>query len=744
MLCFTKHVALATLLAGIFCGPLAETARGLVIAEKGHSDYTIVIASDALPSEKHGAEELQMFLEQISGARLPIATDRDPVNGPMILVGQSEKLDTLGLRIDFASLGKEGFVIRTAPPHFVLAGGRPRGSLYAVYTFLEDHLGCRWFTQTVSRIPKRERIDLGPISDRQVPVFEWRDLNYSSGVDLDWDARNKINGNGNLGETRGGKLKFKGFSHTFYALMPPSEYFEEHPEYYSLINGERNYKRGQLCLTNPDVLRLLSKRVKEWLREDPDSDIISVTQKDGFGGACQCPDCAALDEKEGGPSGTMLTFANKVADIVGEEFPNVSVQTNAYTYTRKPPKTIRGRPNVSVRVASGIQNCLVHPVESDNFVHTKKFRAELIEWSKIVKFIYVTEYITNFHHYLVPFPNFDALSRNIKFYADNKVRGMCMFGRTQTLGGEMGELRAYVLAKCLWNPRYDARKAMGEFLDGYYGLAAPPIREYLEMLHKKVRDDNTHAFLWTKVSVSYLAPEIIGRASELFDEAERLVAGDPDLLNRVQVARLGIQYVKLTRPTACGLSQADAWEMLGEFKRLVEKNGVTHTREGGANAPQWIAEKEVRYGPLPEGVVYDLYQSLDQAKAENCRKFERRSTEHDEQKLFVLLQHPADKGNGDATFEVPLPALESGQKLVLGLGTCFTRATENGVRFTVLADGQEAWSSEQQDLAPVDHEVDLSGWAGKTIPLTLRVNAMDNSANDWSCWVHPQIQIVND
>jgi len=737
-----KLSIVAIVLGGFFCGPLAESVLGWVIAENGHSDYTIVIASNALPSERHGAEELQTFLEQISGARLPIATDREPVNGPMILVGQSEKVDALGIRIDFASLGKEGFVIRTAPPHFVLAGGRPRGSLYAVYTFLEDHLGCRWFTQTVSRIPKRPRIELGPISDRQVPAFEWRDLNYSSGVDLDWDARNKINGNGKLGETRGGKLKFKGFSHTFYMLMPPSEYFDEHPEYYSLINGKRNYKKGQLCLTNPDVLRLLSEKVKEWLREDPDSDIISVTQKDGFGGACQCPDCAALDEKEGGPSGTMLTFANKVADIVGKEFPDVSVQTNAYMYSRKPPKTIRGRPNVSVRVASGIQNCLIHPVQSDEFVHTRKFREELIGWSKLVSFIYVTEYITNFHHYLVPFPNFDSLSRNMRFYADNGVRGMCMFGRTQTLGGEMGELRAYVLAKSLWNPHGDARKAMREFLDGYYGLAAPPIREYLEILHDEVRDGSPHAFLWTKVSVAYLSPEIIGRASELFDEAERLVAGDPDVLNRVQVARLGIQYVKLTRPSVSDLSHADAWEMLSEFKRVVEKNGVTHTREGGANMPQWLAEKEAQYGPLPDGVVYDLYQSFEQAKAENCRKFERRSTEKDDETLVVLLQHPPDTGNGDATFEIPLPALENGKKPVLRLGTCFIRPTTNGVRFTVLADGKEAWSSEQKDLDPVDHEVDLSGWAGKTVSLTLRVDAMGNGANDWSCWVRPQIAVV--
>ena len=173
---FRKLSVLVIVVGGVFCDPLAATALGLVISDQGRSDYTIVIASNASPSERHGAEELQMFLEKISGAKLPIATDREAVNGPMILVGQSEKMDALGIRINFASLGKEGFVIRTVPPHLVLAGGRTRGSLYAVYTFLEDQLGCRWFSPTVSRIPKRERIELGPVSDRQVAVLECRDL----------------------------------------------------------------------------------------------------------------------------------------------------------------------------------------------------------------------------------------------------------------------------------------------------------------------------------------------------------------------------------------------------------------------------------------------------------------------------------------------------------------------------------------------------------------------------------------
>ncbi len=190
MRCLMK-LSVVVLVVGVFlCDRAAANAPAVLVADGGQSDYTIVIASDASDSEKHGANELQMFLEQISGAKLPIATDADEVNGPMILVGRSKKLDTLELKIDFEPLGDEGFAIQTAPPHLVLAGGRKRGSMFAVYTFLEDQLDCRWFTDDASRIPKRERIEIGPLEERHAPpAIRYR---WVAG-EPDWSTRNKIN-----------------------------------------------------------------------------------------------------------------------------------------------------------------------------------------------------------------------------------------------------------------------------------------------------------------------------------------------------------------------------------------------------------------------------------------------------------------------------------------------------------------------------------------------------------------------
>src|SRR2546429_6510623 len=113
-------------------------AANLRLVENGKSNYSIVIAPDASQSERHGAEELQSFLEEMSGARLPITAEPQR---KMVLVGNSPALGKLNLRIPFADLGPEGFVLKTSGQHVAIAGGRLRGSMYGVYTFLEK-LGC--------------------------------------------------------------------------------------------------------------------------------------------------------------------------------------------------------------------------------------------------------------------------------------------------------------------------------------------------------------------------------------------------------------------------------------------------------------------------------------------------------------------------------------------------------------------------------------------------------------------------
>ena len=308
----------------------AAPASELVLAENGKSAYQIVLAENASLSTKHGAEELQMFLEQMTGAKLPIISDRQPQGAKEILLGDNAHLRNLGLEIDFAALGQEGYIIRTVGDHLVIAGGKLRGNIYGVYGFLEDHLGCRWFAPGVSRIPKSARLAIGPIDDRQVPVLEYRDLGLRDCLeDGDWCARNRLNSSlSRLEPKHGGRVMFGGgyFVHSFERLVPVEKYFDEHPEYFSLVKGKRLKEKSQLCCTNPDVIRICTEVIRKAMREQSHATVFSVSQND-WDNHCECPKCQEMAKQENSQIGPVLHLVNRVTEAVEQEFPDNLVET---------------------------------------------------------------------------------------------------------------------------------------------------------------------------------------------------------------------------------------------------------------------------------------------------------------------------------------------------------------------------------------------------------------------------------
>jgi len=606
------------IVAALLMGLCTMAQADITLASGGQSDYTIVIDRDCSPSERHGAQELQMFLEQISGAKLPIA----PVNviGPKIFVGSSRALDRLALDIDFEALGDEGFIIKTVGPDLILAGGRLRGTMYACYEFLDKYLGCRWFTSpgatpAVSRIPHRDTIILPNIDYKKIPILEYREPFSTPAFDGDWAARNRMNStHAQLDKEHGGKVVYEGFAHTFYRLVPPDKYFKEHPEYFSEINGERVGENAQLCLTNPEVVRIATETVRSWLRANPEANIVSVTQND-YGFPCQCDKCRALAQHEGSQSGPMLHFANQIADNIKDEFPNVAIDTFAYQYTRKPPKYVKPRPNVIVRLCN-VACCFSHPLATcDSEVNTG-FRKDAEGWSRICSRLYVWDYVTNWGHYIMPFPNLYSLQPNIKFFVDHNVKGIFEQGNYNSRGGEFVELRSYLLARSLWDPDCDWQKDMDEFLVAYYGPAGAPIRQYIDMLHEKVQKGNIHAGCgwgpWrTGPDAPYLTKEIINRADELFDEAEAAVANDHVLLLRVQKDRLPIEYVKICRSDEFFTTWQEFDAVVEQFARIAKQWDIKHITEGTMLQPrlegwreavktrQELAESELGMYPLP-------------------------------------------------------------------------------------------------------------------------------------------------
>jgi hypothetical protein len=566
----------------VLCGATALSA--VTISQDGQAKAVIVIASDAPAPEQHAAKELADFLRQITGATFELAGQAKPdasciFVGPAAAKQADDKFSTEGL-------GAEGIVIKTVGDDVILAGGQPRGTLYAVYTFLDDQLGCRWWSSTESTIPTKPTVSLDGLNVRYVPPLEYRSAFWFDAFDGDWAVRNKCNGQSHrLSAEQGGRHIYEGFVHTFYPLIPPQKYFAAHPEWFSEINGKRTTEHAQLCLTNEEMRKELVKNLKERLRNNPAATIASVSQNDWHGN-CQCKDCAALEKEEGSPAGLMLRFVNEVAADIEPEFPKVAISTLAYQYTRKPPAITKPRHNVIVQLCS-IECSFCQPLAEER---NKAFGDDIIGWSKISNRLYIWDYTTNFRHYVMPHPNLRVLGPNVKFFVDHNVKGIFEQGAYQSYGSEMAELRAWVLAKLLWDPTRDGAALTNEFIEGYYGPAAPEIKAYLKTTHDAVEQSGDWLGCFESHTAKFLNFDTLARGWQRLKAAEAAVQYDPALQFRVQTAELPVLYVFLMRwndlRAAAQAANAD-WPMppsikdtYDQFMTIAKKKNVTRLNEG--------------------------------------------------------------------------------------------------------------------------------------------------------------------
>jgi hypothetical protein len=569
-----------------------------VIAESGVARTVIVVNPTATAAEMFAARQLAASLQQITGAAFELRTNSEsPARA--IIVGPGTAASASFREVPWAQLGEEELIIRTAGDRVLLAGGRPRGTLYAVSRFLQDACGVRWWTPWASRIPRQPSLRVADLSVRAKPAFEYRDPYVRCAFDADWSWHNCCNGQLSLlTPEQGGYVYYKYFVHTFYKLVPPEKYFAEHPEWFSLANGRRTADHAQLCLSNPELRDFVVQRVKEALREGPPAQIISVSQNDCFN-PCQCAQCKALDEVEGSPAGSVLAFVNYIAEKIEPEFPHVAVDTLAYEYTRKPPRAVRPRANVIVRLCS-IECDFREPLDSPA---NAAFAADIRGWEQRADRLYIWDYVTDFAHYLQPFPDWFTLGPNLRFFQAHHVRGVFEEGAYESFGGEMGELRAWLLAQLLWNPQQDDQALSQEFLDGYYGAAAKPLARYLNLMQKASQGYNLT--IGAPTDAPFLRFEPLAQAEALWQEAERSVADNDELLARVHQGHLATQYVWLSRwnPLREECSRAGAtWpfilsrdelarQWLATAQGLPDKpwTKVTALREGGLTPQEFCS-----------------------------------------------------------------------------------------------------------------------------------------------------------
>ncbi|MEN9358887.1 MAG: hypothetical protein RL095_422 [Verrucomicrobiota bacterium] len=581
---------LALLLAG------AASCRSVpVLAEARMTDYVIVTSANAPPAEQTAAKELAEYLRKSTGASFQIVTETTSEPSQAIYLGWTEFAASKGL--DGSKLSAEEWRIKTIGDHLVITGGRPRGTLYGVYDFLEKNLGIYWLDRDTELVPSHASLNLAPVDRQGQPVFRIRN-NYPTRDDeqeIRFRLRNRQNYHGAniedlpsaIFDAHGGREFIGGpnHCHNLHMYVPVAKYAADHPEYYALDNkGKRSipspnikdHSSGSICFTHPEVRKIVLAQLLDWIaadrkefppgrpaaaRQSPPI-VYDVSQQDNIV-VCHCPSCRALVKREGSESGPLIDFINELADGVGGIYPDVKIQTFAYQWSQSPPLTLRLRPNVVIRWCDwwapfGQQTEAEpwHPLTAP----ANAWRAEnLRRWSSITPAgLHVWDYGEFCSWPGFPFTLSAPLSEDLNFMADNHVFAFFLQNDTGSpwsrSGGRCNFSPLYNWLSCqlMLDPRRPVEPLIQVFMDGYYGPAAPYMRSLYDKLASAQKSLPSRMATGSSIAqIGYVTASFHAEIDRLLQQAESVCATDIKALRHVQLERI-----------RCDSALLDNWDQL--------------------------------------------------------------------------------------------------------------------------------------------------------------------------------------
>lgn len=539
--------------------------------ERNIPKYYIVASAKAHPAEKFAAETIQKYLYKSTGKCYPLINDGISPLSAEIMVGFSAR--GIGKKITIPELGEEGYVIKNVDGNIVIGGNTPRATLYGAVAFLEKTIGFKAFTKNVETYEKKDESEISVSDTVEKPDFEYRDAFFRDAFDEDFCIKNKLNtSSAFISDRKGGSKRFFTIGHTFGALLPPSEYFSEHPEYYALVDGKRT--PDQPCLTNPDVFEIIKENLFKQIRENPQCEIFSVAQND-VDVCCDCPECRKINENEESKAGTNIFFVNKLAREVKKAFPDVLLHTFAYRFTRKAPKNLIPEDNVIVRLCN-IECDWSEPfpvlVKNGN-ASAIEFDRNLKEWGRITKRLYVWDYAVNFHNYPLPFPCVYQMAENIRYFKKCGVTGVFEQGNYSRGGGvSLDDLKSYLIAKTLWDSDTDPKETVHDFCKNVYGKGGKYVERYLDIMTEAVKGKTLT--LYDKPSAPYFSDELTERCNELFEKALK-EAENEQIRDRIEKEKLSVDYMTIVRIA----DEKERIEKTNEFAEKLVKYGITEIME---------------------------------------------------------------------------------------------------------------------------------------------------------------------
>ena len=570
-ICGMKKIMLTLLAVAAVFSARAE----IELAKNGATEHTIIYKFSGDVLLDPAVKDLADTLKAITGAKFEIAEEAD---GPKIFIGVTPP----GERPEFASRER---CIKSVGNDLYIYGDYRYGTAGAIYNFLREFCGCRWYTATGDkRIPKNPDLKFDDINYRHVPSF--KSLEHGgkhAGAVANPEIRAWVRRNNSFlmpkyshGEPDDAWFYIGPVTHTLAAYMPPiirkpksfnddktffagphptlagKEYFSTHPEYFSMNRAGKRVKDMQLCFSNPEVRKELFRNVENAIeaeKYDPDRyAILDFTQNDRSGGFCFCKNCRALEKKYQTPGGAYFDFLVEMGRHFEKKYPKLTFRFFAYqeSMTGIPPKGIMFPDNMSVILA---------PLQQDfskSFTHryNVRFLNQMREWGKLCKEIWIWNYPTLYTHGMNIYSLFPGVYRNtenLKLAHDAGVRYIIAEqGGSVVHGCSFKELNVYLQDMMAEDVNIDVDATIKEFCDAVYGAASDDIIAYLKDTYEQgLKDPGYFRYPYdprVMRRVLHTGKNLV-RWQRDFDRMEAKVKNNKKALFNVRRARINLDAV---------------------------------------------------------------------------------------------------------------------------------------------------------------------------------------------------------
>ena len=562
------------LLFPILCSCFTLTgfaAEGIRLGDRQVEAISVPPAADE--TTHFAAQELRTYLGRISGEMLPVSeAGENPTVGIALRVAPGKP-----------ALGREGFSISTTDGRLVITGACPRAVLYGVYTFLE-HLGCRWcFPATDGEvIPRISPLIIPAINITETPSFSYRCFQHCAAVDettidwVDWMTKNRMNrymvtlypAKGYKGQwyrdfkavpglpdaIRKRGILIEAGHHSLYYWLPPEQHYDEHPDWYSMVDGERRRvalqgPRTQLCFSNAAMANALAGSVLDFIRRNPEADILSIYTNDGYG-YCECPEC----RKAATPADAYVQFVNRVAEAVHREAPGKKLSLLSYSTVSDPPTSKIFSANTLCAIAT--------------WPPPKTGRLEGWLRSGVGDVVLYEYYMGSYSDRSLPGCWTATIADELRTIHRLGLAGVATQCELANWGSY--SLNYWVCVRLLWNVDQQLEDVVDDYLEHYYGPAAPDMKRYVATLEEQGRMPR---------DVS-LPESMLDKLEDALRTAEGRIGDDRALRTRLDRDGLSLRYLRLAWTLEHGERQAIA--ALQRADRKAASAALTRARDAAA------------------------------------------------------------------------------------------------------------------------------------------------------------------